>query len=326
MQYPTEIFTYVANKTFCISQEFTYRGDVATAESPFDKPMEIFDDNFSRFVLTGIANGKSAYMNLPVDMLAGIEAATGYAFNKAMDMKSSTAVSGPASPAYTVRFFSGSLKGKTPAEVLAENGAAGRDILNKQYKWLKDNLSKFPNNKKLMDAISDAAKIENIEQAPKASVAPVTILKIDQRPLVRKKREDGKVFCYEGMVSWNFDMNYPVSIRIANYYAPVTKNDKGLYNVQLSQKDAATENVIEIKMMPEKWLAAIEAMRFAKDEFKHIYYKTALTTAINESKKNRQEAAQKKAEAAPGFANQPVAVPSPQSFVQNIPADYQIAG
>lgn len=59
--------------------------------------------------------------------------------------------------AYTARFYSGKLKGKSPAEVL--NEPDGKEILNEQYKWLRSNLEKYPNNKKLMDAITEAGKL-----------------------------------------------------------------------------------------------------------------------------------------------------------------------
>ena len=43
------------------------------------------------------------------------------------------------SPAYTVRFTNGTMKGKTPAQVLAEDPGNGSDALNRQYKWLQSN-------------------------------------------------------------------------------------------------------------------------------------------------------------------------------------------
>lgn len=59
--------------------------------------------------------------------------------------------------AYTTRFYSGKLKGKSPAEVL--NEPDGQETLNNQFKWLRDNLATYPNNQKLMDAITEASKL-----------------------------------------------------------------------------------------------------------------------------------------------------------------------
>lgn len=73
--------------------------------------------------------------------------------------------------AYTTRFYSGSLKGKSPAEILNEKD--GYDTLVKQYNWLKENLSKYPNNKKLMEAIIAA---NNLKKAGQLNIKSSSIL------------------------------------------------------------------------------------------------------------------------------------------------------
>lgn len=293
MKYPFEIASNIIsakgeNKVLSVEARFTRRTD--------DKPMQIFDDNFSRFKMTVLAGETAAYCNIPVDEVAGIAKKTDFAMNKHLEAKYvKTAGSGDEaqSPAFTERFAAGNLKGKTPADVLIENGEKGKEILNGQYKWLKENLEKYPRNQVLMDAIVAASKldIEKIkENAPVSSVAPVSIIDIGCRPLIRKKREDGKYFCYEAHVTWDVTKNYPVNVRIVNYYAPVITRDNGALNVQISDKDTKSEIVNDFNMTAEAWLNIVEEMQIKKSGFEYIYLKSAIELAEKAEAENREAA------------------------------------
>ncbi len=302
MKYPFEIASSIMSvkgesKAFSVEAHFTRRTD--------DKPIQIFDDNFSRFRMQILIGKSSAYCNIPVDELAGIVKKTDFAMNKFMDSKYSQAPAeegSSASPAFTARFASGTLKGKTPAEVLAENGTKGKDILNKQYSWLKENLAKYPNNQKLMDAIVAASKLTEEELKKNVSVSPVSrpvsIIDIDCRPLVRKKREDGKCFCYEAYVTWDITKNYPVNVKIVNYYAPVLTRENGALNVQIAEKDKSSEIVNEFNMTAECWLNIVEEMQIKKSGFEYIYLKSAIELAQSAAAKEIEDAKKREKEEA----------------------------
>lgn len=289
MNYPYDIVSYVrTNKTFAISAQFS----VETKESP----LKVFS-SFSRFVLVAINDKKAATGNLHISDLAGIVNATKYAYNKHMELKNKPISEGSTSPAFTVRFTSGALKGKTPAEVLLSDPENGKTLLNKQYIWLKSNLDKYPNNQKLMDAIKDAGNID-VSAVPKSeSVAPVTIISVENRPLIRNKRADGMAPCYEYSVIWDFSRKYPVVCTIRNFYAPVKEKNK-LLNIEISKKDTSTEVVSEISMTAEEWLNAVDCMESAKNAFYMCNFNKAYNLANEESLKAASEAKASKGETA----------------------------
>ena len=290
MKYPYDIISYVRKETFSIEARFTR----TTEESP----IKVFDDTFSRFVFTIIADGKAVTSNIPLDILDEVEGISRFAHTKQLENKYATkeiSSEGAASPAYTVRFRTGSLKGKTPADVIAENSPEeARKLLNGQYKWLKENLEKYPSNKEIMDAIVDASKIdpESVKENAGHAQTPqqIVLLDIGTRPLIRKKREDGKCFCYECKAVWDTSRNYPVQVTISNYYAPVVKKDNGMLNVQLSGKDKATEKRYTFSMTAAEWLNAIAQMKSTKDGFMRMYMADAFKLADRGDRDNRENA------------------------------------
>ena len=287
MKYPFDIVSIVRKKTFSIEARFSQE----TEESP----LKVFDDTFSRYVFTVIADGKAATSNIPLDIIEEVDKITAFAYNKQLESKYSPAKDGETgnSPAYTVRFRAGKVKGKTPVDILRENPAGeAKKILNDQYKWLKENLEKYPSNKEIMDAIVEASKIdpETISESAKDVTPPVTILEIGTRPLVRKKREDGKCFCYECRVTWDMSKNYPVSVVIDNYYAPVVKKENGMLNVQLSGKDRSTEVIHEFSMTAGEWLNTVSQMKNIKENFVRMYMADAFKLAERGDRERREEA------------------------------------
>lgn len=279
MKYPFEIASFIRKtKTFAVDAKFT--------KSENEKPLKVFDNTFSRFVLAIIQDGEAATCNVPIEQIAYMYAATTLAFHQQMTVANTP---GGSSPAFTERFVTGNLKGKSPAEVLAENGNNAKKILNEQYKWLQSNLEKYPANQKLMDAIMDASKLdmESLNTAGPAA-APIKILDIDCRPLVRKEREDGKCFCYEGHVMWNPAQKYPVSVEIKNYYAPVKKNEDGTLNVSIKEKDMETEKNHSFNMSAQEWMHVMAQMKLTKESFVMVNFAKAYKLAEDADEENRK--------------------------------------
>lgn len=293
MKYPYDIVSIVRKKTFSVEAHFTRALD--------ESPLKMFEEPFSRFVFTVIENGKAATANIPVSCTEKLYMDTQALYTASLNNRASSISSGT-SPAYTTRFVTGRNHGKTPIQVLMEDPEHGRDTLNSEYTWLKENLSKYPGNQKLMDAIKDAASIDidSLKDNKSLTASMSTeILSIGQRPLVRKKRPDGMCFVYEASVQIDPSRDYPVTVAISNYYAPVIKTDKGLYNVQSSKMDKSslTKNTMALSM--EEWINTVSIMRDSKQAYYFSNFKLALNLADEASKKAREEADKIKAASGP---------------------------
>lgn len=281
MNYPMEIATIVSNKTLSVEAHFTKRTE--------DKPLEIFDDTFSRFVFAVIADGKAAHCNIPVELVSELVRTTNYAYENLLNLSYATSENAPSLPCFTEKFSAGTLKGKTPIDVIRENGEEkGKEILRGQFKFLNENLQKFPANKKLLDAISSIrdADLSNLGNAS-ISAPTIKLVDINCRPLIRKEREDGKKFCYEASIVWDSSRRYPVCITISNYYANVIKTEKGLLNVDTKSKADVITN--EMNISARDWLNIADKMQSVKNGFEIINYSNAFKIAEEEAKKNRGE-------------------------------------
>lgn len=273
MKYPYDIVSFVRQKTLSIEAHFT--------QVKQESPMKVFDDTFSRFVFTVIADGKTPYCNVPIEALPAMRARTDIAAGEQYKPRAVIPSSGnvavdTTSIAFTRKFFAGTLKGKSPAEVLIENPEDGKNQLNSQYSWLKENLEKYPKNAELMEAIKEASKLDlsalNGSDVTTASSGVIDILDIGCRPLIRKTRSDGKCFVYECKITWDTARKYNVTCEIKNYYANVIQNDSGTLNVNLSTKDKDTEVVKEFNMTADEWLYALHEMESARDCFKMLHF------------------------------------------------------
>lgn len=291
MNYPNDIFTLIRQKTFSIEGHF---------HTDFEEsPMKIFHDSFSKFKFNIVADKEAVSFNLHIEDLPGIVAKTRIASDTHFVPKQAAVTSGHNSPAFTVRFRTGNLKGKTPVDVLLEDPEKGKEMLNGQYKWLKENLEKYPANKEIMDAIIDATKQDlsalSSDAVSSSGSTVMTIVDIGCRPLTRKTRDDGKCFCYEGKVTWDTAKKYPVCVSIKNYYAPVTKKDDGTLNVNISGKDKNTEKVKDFNMTAEEWLAAVQMMESTRDAFMFCNFNKAYAIASEAGRVNRESATSKSA-------------------------------
>lgn len=298
MNYPYDIFTAVRQKTFSIESHL-----VADMN---ESPMKIYDDSFSRFVFSIInkdapAGKKVSSFNMKPEELPKLLAITAEAMKEQIKVSYKTGESDEGSsvslrPALSHKLQLGKLKGKTPAEVLAENFSKGSETLQKQYTFLRDHLSEHPENKADLEAILDASKmskemsadeiVDMVKNASQQSASSSTfqIFSLPARPLVRKTNESGLTFCYEGYISWDTSKNYPVSVTISNYYAPVVKKENGMLNVLSSQKDPSSEVKGVFNLTDTEWLSAVSAMEDNLKNFKTINFKLAYQTAEDAGK------------------------------------------
>ena len=239
-------------------------------------PQSVYNDTFSRFLFTLVNAGQAKTANLKLKDFADIKARSEYFRNKMYENElcPSIGTKTELSPAYTVKFATGEFKGMTPAQVILEN-PDNKGKLNSQYTWLKNNLQKFPNNQKIMDAIVDAGKLLS-EGKLSADVTPTAsvfeIYKPGMRPLQRKQREDGLCFVYDIAIKGYLDNKYPIEVAISNYYAPVIKNpETNMMNVQVSKMDKDSLQKGTINLSIADWNNIVYEMEKQIDAFYTIH-------------------------------------------------------
>lgn len=232
--YPLEVASIVRKQTFYIESHLGM-ADVNSGEKPF----HVYN-KFSRFVACIInENRKAATANIPVSEMIHIIRKAKYAEMREYMSTAFGKQDSEGHPGYTVRFLAGELKGKTPAEILLEQGEKGIAVLQEQLNYLKRNVERYPNNAKVIEAIRDAAGLYRAgkldEHANQRGV--IELYKAEMRPLRSRVRQDGKTFVYNISINWIPGNQYPVEVKITNYYAPVTKLEDGRLNVQVKQRD-----------------------------------------------------------------------------------------
>jgi hypothetical protein len=281
-------FTYFisANNCFALENHFSK----ATFDNN-DYPLEIYG-SFSRLKGCIISSEKgSVTFNIPYSNLGELLTRSNFAMTKEMENEIAVKKSENESlPCYTVRFTAGKLKGKTPAEVLFED-ANNTEVLNEQYKFLKKNADKYPNNRKIMDAIKQAATLFKEGKLSADNISSEVVIPIFNsglRPLVRKKDNNGNSFVYTVSINWHLGAKSPCTVEVANFYAPVVTDDKGLFNVQAKKK---TDEVILRTDIPfSAWIKIHHAIESQMRNFEMISYNSLWKIAEEQDAENRNAA------------------------------------
>lgn len=295
-KYPREVAA-VVRKTKAIAISAYY--NLAKADEG-DTPLAIYDKTFSRLTVAALdteAKGKgSATANIPVRELAEIFVRTDYAFTKHMDALYSTNDSDaePTSSAYTVRISAGTLKGKTPAEVLIDDPEGGMEALKKQYAWLKENAEKYPKNKVQMQAIKEASDLLKAGKLSAASAKsankPIVLYNAEARALIRKKREDGMCPVHNLDIVWNLGEDSPVCVTVTNFYAPVLERADGTISPQVKNMDRESMVRISMNCTSKEWLNTIRAIKASMSQFEMLNCKKCIEDSTNAEIKGRQAA------------------------------------
>lgn len=301
-KYPNDLKTYFVRKkdgsTVTLSVEaFLSRATVDNEESPYSNY-----GKFSRFKFTHI-DAKKNFVSASIDPandVPDITARTQFANQRIFECemkKTSAAVSEGGErltgPAYTVRFTSGRLKGKTAAEVLSEDPEGGKEVLNQHYQWLASNLEKYPNNKKQMDAIVDASRLQKEGSLKKveggASGSAIMILAKEMHPNVYKEAKYGNKYPVSEIgITCYPENDYPYAIEIENYYAPVVKKEDGRLNV--TKSEAQDVSTTTFYMSVKDWNSLIQAINTHMRQFELLIARAQFEEAAKYEKINRENA------------------------------------
>ena len=262
---PMELASVVRNQTLIVQNGLSLAG----SGDDENQPLKVYS-SFSRFIFAIInQEKKSVTANIRVTDIPGISSASEYAYRMHMDYQyqarptAETKNDGvdTSTPAFTKRFASGNMKGKTPVQVIleAEDKKTAMDALNKQYCWLKENAEKNPkyadNNREQMKAITETAALykdgklsqDLLQSASNTGDGQVIPLyESGFRPLRSREKKNGKTFIYEVNIDWTIGSTYPVSITIRNYYAEVAEKENGMLNVLAKTKEQEQKNTMAL--------------------------------------------------------------------------------
>lgn len=260
------------------------------SDTNLEPPLTIYREGLSRFVFNIINEDKSVTVgNVPVgdiaDIVARTEAIMPLQVSAELDDQTAKATK---SKAYTVKFSSGKLKGRTPAEMLMED-PKNEEVLRNQFDWLKQNLSRYPKNKEQMDAINDAVLLFRNGQLDGKAVSATKCYSIYDAPMkpsdgLHKPKENGNRFIYRIQISWNLGAKNPIQIEIVNFFAPVRKDETtGMINVLASQKEDEKKNVWN--MSTRAWNNCLDKMTANMRRFENLYASLQLKDAEAEERK-----------------------------------------
>lgn len=253
---PREIAYIVEKSTFAILDGLT-ESNIENEE----EPLTLHSRKFSRISFLIInQDKKAATANMNVKEMFGFLEKSHFAMQQEMlyQFNSGSNEEEELPLAYTVTITSGTLKGRTPADVLLNDGEEGKKLLNNQYTFLKNNLSKYPKNKTQMDAIVNASQLLkegklDADAVGKGQTKRISLYSSGLRPLVNRKNNAGMSFVYELTVDWLLGEKRPLMITIVNYYAPVIKKDDGMLNVQVKQRDQTTLRNNTVNLTFDDW-------------------------------------------------------------------------
>lgn len=304
---PMELASVVRNQTLIVQNGLSLAG----SGDDENQPLKVYS-SFSRFIFAIInQEKKSVTANIRVTDIPGISSATEYAYRMHMDYQyqakpaSETKNDGvdTSTLAFTKRFASGNMKGKTPVQVIleAEDKKAAMEALNKQYCWLKENAEKNPkyadNNREQMKAIKETAVLNKegkltqdlLQSASNTGNGQVIPLyESGFRPLRSREKKNGKTFIYEVNIDWTIGSAYPVSITIRNYYAEVAEKENGMLNVLAKTKEQEQKNTMALTA-PE-WQNIIYMVKANMQMFEFRSANQCYNNAIKAQRRAREAA------------------------------------
>jgi len=261
-------------------------------------PLEMHE-GYSLFKGTLIAkegtDRKFVTFNIPAKDVPYIHKKTTMVMELALDKKlnpkkteKKTGIGTGTGPAYTVKIPSGTLKGKTPAQVLSS--PSGQEALENHKKWLEDNLVKFKNNQVQIDAINEAIELyksEKLIMDIDIENSADEIIEIYSCPSknIQPKDERGYWTVYDVSITYDPAKNMPYEIKVNNCFAPVDKS-KG-NEIVMSKADKKKR--LSMSLSESEWFSMIDTMKAQKIMFESLTYPEQLKIANKINEENRKK-------------------------------------
>lgn len=290
VKYPRQIFDAYGNKV-SINMEDRL---LAPKEESTTPPLEFHEGSLSRFVVTLLdmsGGGKTDYVsaNIPARDIPGIAKMTEICSLKGA--VSSASAKKAADECYSVQLPWGDFKGKTPAAVLLENPEA-ESSLNGMIALLSQNLTKYPNNAKVVRAIEQAIKKmkEGSLKADEVSTSDGELTVLYERNYKYKGKEsaDGYRQPYGKSEYRKSGNKYPWAVRINNCEAPLEKKGDGTINPIMSK--SRNSKTVTINLSNDDWFYLNYRMSENLRMFEASKYSELLDRAARFERENIQAA------------------------------------
>lgn len=289
IEYPEQIYKYAkTDKTLGIDAKL-FASNTDAGQSPLE-----MHAGFSRFVFTILSkspSGKYEFVtaNLRPDDLELMKLETEIAVTKltekSLEKKSSLSI------AYTTTFVMGEFKGKTPADVLLEDGSETKKNKLLEYKkQLLANIAKYPRNKGQADAIDDAIHLLETGNLTAEGVTSQTmdIYRADIRaPHANEKDNEGYTDVYSFSIVCDLTKNYPFAVNILNAKAKVTANANGTITPNMST--AKNKKEFSVLLTKQEWVKALSRMVKTTDLFEQSIFDKMLKIAKDNTFAARQQ-------------------------------------
>lgn len=231
------------------------------ADKESDRPF--MESALCRFEMSLLMDGSPLKGNIPTKDLYGITVKTNEAIHFLSESKNGGSDAGSdagdfsASPAFTTTLMLTAFKGRTPGDILIEDPGKKEELL-KGKSWLESNLSRFPANKKQIDAIDAAInllEIGELHSAPATSKPKSSIFTIYKKDCKYKNEKDanGNNLVYSITITCDSSKNFPIEIVIENCFAPIVSSGSGQTTVKMAA--AVNKRVASMSVTDDEWLA-----------------------------------------------------------------------
>lgn len=249
--------------------------------------MEIFSP-YSVFRISIIQQGQgSLNATLKPDEFIPIEQKFRYCFQVQMDsIRKSEKQNLPS--CYTKTFNAGSNKGRTPAQLLSQEG---EKALNSQMEFLQKNLSRYPKNADLIRACQEAIQLSRQGKLMNTPNPWQYDLYSGLKSNGKKTRSGNTDYYQASTLAVRFveGAKEPFSIEIMNCMAPLRIAENGLRIPLLSNVLPDSRKTASKNLSLEEMAKLIQAMRTQIDGFVNANYAKQYQLSRNLAYKNSQE-------------------------------------
>jgi len=270
-------------------------------------PLEMHSP-FSRYVITIIDKSGAKIVtpkaNIPAGDVAGIVAIARAAMMERVRYSESgneSEAQSTVSSAYTQMIPFGRFKNKTPAMVLLDNPDEKAELL-KTRGFFQENVAKYPQNQKQIDAIDDAVSLLDAgtlkqEDASQVKSGMKTIYAVSHKYMADTNAQGHRLF-YGMTIECYYGKEYPWVVTIENFFAPGQQTAKGGLTPRMEEKSAHARSIINLS--DTEWSQMVSRMESNLQNFETLWYGKLYRESLDIDKANREarKAAQPASQAA----------------------------
>lgn len=222
---------------------------------------------FSRFRISILDKSKTENNNVACNIRPSDETAYLYDRYKSVINNPPKASKESLPLAYTCKFINGDYKGKTPAEVLIDDPTKV-SLLRRSQQFLRTNLEKYPNNKKMIDAIDNAIMLlESGDLYPRNTDSYELIVFEEKFKLMDNNKTQASI-----CISYNANMDCPWKFVISN---------ADVVNINGDKVETKNYRTLTYYLGPKQMSGFIWTMKSIQQCFEMSHYPNQKASATN---------------------------------------------